>query len=114
MTFDMRLAYDREKALSRLGEKWNLFRHSRDVCELTPPGHDKAEGMRMTCRFLGASMADTVAFGDGANDVDMLRAAGLGVAMGGGAEEALRAADLVTAPLGEDGVGLALRRLGLI
>ncbi len=114
MTFDMRLSPDRERVLGALSAEWNLFRHNGDVCELVPPGHDKAAGLRRVCALLGADEADTVAFGDGTNDADMLRAAGSGVAMGGAAPEALSAADMVTGTPEEDGIGGALRRLGLI
>ena len=114
MTCDMRRSPDREEVLSRLSGEWNLFRHGRDVCEIVPAGHDKAAGMRLVCGLLGVSMRDTVAFGDGANDVDMLLGAGCGVAMAGGDPEALAAADAVAPPIGEGGVEEALGRLGLI
>ena len=114
MTCDMRLSPDREEVLGRLSGEWNLFRHGREVCEIVPAGHDKAAGMRLVCSLLGVPMEDTVAFGDGANDVDMLLGAGCGVCMGGGDAEALAAADMVAPPFGEGGVEAALRRLGLI
>ena len=113
MTCDMRLSPDREEVLSRLAGEWNLFRHGGDVCEIVPAGHDKAAGMRLVCSLLGIPMADTVAFGDGANDVDMLLGAGYGVCMGGGDAEALAAADMAAPPVDEGGVEEALRRLGL-
>ena len=114
VTCDTRDSPCREQVIARLSEEWNVFRHNEYVCELAPPGHDKAEGMRRVCRLLGASMADTVAFGDGANDAGMLRAAAVGVAMEGGAPEAAAAADVTAPPVGEDGVRRALARLGLI
>ncbi len=113
MTCDMRLSPDREEILSRLAGEWNLFRHGREVCEIVPAGHDKAAGMRLVCSLLEIPMADTVAFGDGANDVDMLLGAGLGVCMGGGDARALAAADMEAPPFDEGGVEEALRRLGL-
>ena len=113
MTCDMRLSPDREEVLRRLSGEWNLFRHGREVCEIVPAGHDKAAGMRRVCSLLGIPMEDTVAFGDGANDVDMLLCAGCGVCMGGGDKEALAAADMAAPPFGEGGVEEALRRLGL-
>jgi hydroxymethylpyrimidine pyrophosphatase-like HAD family hydrolase len=46
--------------------------------------------------------------GDGQNDVDMIRAAGLGVAMGDGHPELRAAADRVTGTLAEDGVAMLI------
>ena len=114
MTCDMAKAPDRDAALAEAAKRWNVFIHSRDVCELVPRGHDKGRGILLLCRELGWDAADTMAFGDGENDVDMLRTAGVGVAMGDGAAAAIRAADHVTASLAGHGVRAALERFGLL
>ena len=54
-----------------------------------------------------------MAVGDQDNDVEMLRFAGLGVAMGNAARVALDAADEVTASNDEDGVAIAVERYAL-
>jgi hypothetical protein len=59
---------------------------------------------------LGITAEDVVAFGDMPNDVPMLRWAGLGVAMGNAHQEAIDAADEVTAPNSEDGLARVLER----
>ena len=74
-------------------------------------GIDKATGMEEFMRSYGFSAAEVAAFGDGGNDVAMLRAAGVGVAMG---DEALNAADYVTASVDDDGIAKALAHLGVI
>ena len=56
------------------------------------------------------SPEQTMAFGDGENDVSMLRAAGLGVAMGNAPEEVLAAADAVTGTNVQDGAAQAIER----
>jgi hydroxymethylpyrimidine pyrophosphatase-like HAD family hydrolase len=53
----------------------------------------------------------TAAFGDGHNDIAMLRWAALGVAMGGAADDVRAAADEVTGSVAEDGVATVLDRL---
>ena len=63
------------------------------------------------CAVLGISTAETIAFGDAANDIPMLREAGIGVAMGNATEETKAAADLVTATNNCDGIAAALGKL---
>ena len=57
---------------------------------------------------------DTVAFGDGPNDLQMLEYAGTGVCLGDGSEEAKEKADYITNALADDGVLHAMEHLGLI
>ena len=82
--------------------------------EVTVLGVTKREGMKAVMDFYGLSREDTVAFGDGYNDIQMLSYAGTGVCMGDGAASAKEAADLVTDSLAEDGILQAMERLGLI
>ena len=77
-------------------------------------GIDKVTGMEEFMRSYGFSAAEVAAFGDGGNDVAMLRAAGVGVAMGNACDEALNAADYVTASVDDDGIAKALAHLGVI
>ena len=59
---------------------------------------------------LGFSRGQTMACGDASNDLAMLRAAGLGVAMGNATPEAVAAADVQTDTNNNDGVAKAIRR----
>ena len=111
---DLRHAVRPEEALRIIEEDFVAIRHNDLVIEFVPKGYSKATGIQDVCRLLGASPSDTVAFGDGANDVPMLEYAGIGVAMGDGNPLAHPAADYVTAPLWEDGIEKALRHLSLI
>jgi Cof subfamily protein (haloacid dehalogenase superfamily) len=74
----------------------------------------KSKGLRFLCDRWGIDPARILAFGDADNDIDMLRFAGLGVAVGGMTEEVRAAADVVAPPANEDGVasfiGELLRR----
>jgi hypothetical protein len=82
------------------------------IAELTvfSPDASKGAGLRWLAQRLGIPMAQTLAIGDGVNDVSMLRAAGLGIAMGNAAPEVQQAADAVTAANDEDGCALAIER----
>ena len=64
--------------------------------ELNSAAANKGGALAALCRHLGVAPEETVAFGDGTNDLSMLRAAGLGVAMGNAAPEVKAVADLVT------------------
>ena len=78
--------------------------------EINDSAATKGEGLRFLCRRLGVDIRDTMAFGDGSNDMTMIRAAGIGVAMAN-ADPALRAAaDFVTDTNDADGVAKAIAR----
>lgn len=72
--------------------------------EINHPDANKGAALAALAAHLGVPMAETMAFGDGSNDVSMLRAAGLGAAMENAGEPARRAADTVTASCDHDGV----------
>lgn len=74
----------------------------------------KARGLLRLCRHFGTDIKDTVAFGDSMNDYDIIRTAGIGVAMGNAMEELKEAADYVTDDLCKDGIRNACLHLGLI
>lgn len=78
--------------------------------DLSPVGVHKASGVAEVCERLGVAAADVLAIGDGRNDIELLRWAGRGVAMGQAVEEVRAAADDVTAPVDQDGAALELDR----
>lgn len=82
--------------------------------ELLIPGVDKGTAVEQVARTLGYSISDTIALGDGGNDMAMILAAGTSVAMGNGIEEIKQAADMVTDSVEDDGFAHAFSRLGLI
>ncbi|MBA3906104.1 MAG: HAD family hydrolase [Pseudonocardiales bacterium] len=86
------------------------FSHAGGLVEISAPGVTKATGLAEVAAVLGVPAVDIVAFGDMPNDLEMLRWAGHGVAMGN-AHPALReVADEVTATNAEDGLALVLER----
>ena len=62
----------------------------------------------------GIDREETMAFGDGENDMEMLRYVGIGVAMGNASDAVKAAADYVTDTVDDDGIEKALRHFGLI
>lgn len=74
----------------------------------------KAVGIQKLIEHLGISIEETVAFGDGLNDIEMLKAVGIGVAMRNGRKETIEAADLVTDTPEKDGILKGLQQLELL
>jgi Cof subfamily protein (haloacid dehalogenase superfamily) len=80
------------------------------LVEIVPLGISKATGVEEVAKPLGISRGEVLAFGDMPNDLPMLLWAGHGVAMGNAHPDVLAAADEVTAPNSDDGVGRVLER----
>jgi Cof subfamily protein (haloacid dehalogenase superfamily) len=72
---------------------------------------DKAAALRFLVERWGLSMDNVVAFGDDVNDVDMVAAAGYGVAVANAVAEVLAVADCITLSNDEDGVAAVVERL---
>lgn len=74
----------------------------------------KGRAIERFAAYFGWTLANCMAFGDGLNDLSMVKMAGTGVAMANAAPEVLAAADYVTLSNDEDGVAAALEHFGLI
>jgi len=79
--------------------------------ECSARGIDKGSGLLGLCEALGMEPADCIAVGDAENDLPMIRAAGLGVAMGNAKPEIQARADRVVADLDHGGCAEAIRLL---
>lgn len=66
-----------------------------DYFEVLPPGVSKETAMVELALHLSVDIEEVIAFGDNLNDLEMLRSAGMGVAMGNSHEAVLKAADVV-------------------
>lgn len=72
--------------------------------DIMPRGVSKAAGLDKVCFRLGVAAGDVLAAGDGHNDVEMLRWAGLGAAMGQAPDDVKAVADVVTGSVEDDGL----------
>lgn len=82
--------------------------------DVTARGNTKQKGIDQIIRHFGIRLEETMAFGDGGNDISMLRHAGIGVAMGNANDDVKAAADYVTTGVDEDGIANALKRFNII
>lgn len=82
--------------------------------DLNVRGVDKSLGIQQVMNYYGLTMAEAMAFGDGGNDLPMVRDAAVGVAMGNACDELKAVADYITSSVDEDGVSRALEHFGLI
>lgn len=82
--------------------------------ELYQRGISKADGVAVAIEHLGIARADSIAFGDGQNDVEMIAYAGLGVAIDGSSPELLALADRTAPPPSQEGIATAFADLGLL
>lgn len=74
----------------------------------------KATGIKLFLEHLGLEREDSIAIGDGPNDLQMMEYAGIGVAMGNAKAEVKALADMVTSDVTEDGIYHAFEKLGLL
>ena len=79
-----------------------------EFLELAAPGVTKAEGLAFAAELLGVDLSRIVAFGDGENDVELVRAVGYGVAVANAHERVLEAADFVCPRDRDEGVAQVL------
>lgn len=96
--------------LSRCGStRWNDY-----FMDVVPEGGSKRVGIDAMIAAYGIALDETMAFGDGQNDVEMLSHVAFGIAMGNAAPEVKAAAGYVTTGVDSEGVSRALKKFGLI
>lgn len=85
-------------------EKFHLVRSLPQIFEFLNKDCSKGQALTKLCDILKIDLKDIVAFGDAPNDVDMIKFAGTGVAMGNGYQEIKDIADYITDSNDNDGV----------
>lgn len=82
--------------------------------DLLKKENSKACGIQDVLAYFGIPIENAMAFGDGLNDLEMIKMVGYGVSMGNGEPELKALADFVTLPIEQDGILHALETLGVI
>ncbi len=82
--------------------------------DVNPGGISKQNGVQQFCDHFDIDISETMAFGDGGNDISMLKFVNIGVAMGNASDNVKAAADYVTDSVDDDGIQKALIHFGII
>lgn len=106
ITSDPAVSAEHERILNeRYGSKLSIYRSETCFIEAMPHGVDKAASLEKLFAAIGVDKKETVACGDGFNDISMIRFAGTGVCMQNGQQKAKEVADYVTERTNdEDGI----------
>ena len=103
-----------EKVLEEITDECVMTRWAIGGMDIIAKGGGKVTGIGKYLERQGISVEETIAFGDGENDIEMLEFAGIGVAMGNADEEVKAVADYVTTDIDDDGIANALKHFELI
>jgi len=102
-------SFMREIMPNSLSSRWTpLF------TDVNPEGVSKKEGVEFFCEYFNIDMSETMAFGDGGNDISMLKSVKIGVAMGNAGDNVKEIADFVTEDVDDHGIEKALIHFGLL
>lgn len=108
---DQKLALYR-KLEARFGDRYDVTYSADVLVEVSPAGDDKGGALKFLADRYKIPQARTVAVGDNLNDLSMIRAAGVGVAVGNATEELIKHADFVTVTNDEGAVAKVIETFG--
>ena len=112
--FCLYIREDEEAILADIADECVITRWHNYGIDLLAKGGGKMVGIQRYLDSIGIAREEIIAFGDGHNDAEMLRFAGIGVAMGNAEDATKEAADFVTADIDDDGIAKALKHYNLI
>ena len=103
-----------EKVVLGLSEMFKdelfIVKSMHHYCEVTHPEATKGKAIEFLCKYWNIDISETMAIGDNDNDIDMIKTAHIGVAMGNGTPNLKAAADFVTKSVEDDGVVYAIEK----
>jgi Cof subfamily protein (haloacid dehalogenase superfamily) len=108
------ITVEQEKIIMPLLPHCSAGRWFPTFVDVTAAGNGKERGMDEMIRHFGFDLEETMAFGDGGNDINMLRHAGTGIAMGNAGDAVKQAADYVTDSVDDNGIRNALQHFHII
>lgn len=107
-------AKDEELPEPSVFDQFQFIRWHPLAVDVLPAGGSKARGIEIVMNQLGVKGENVYAFGDGLNDLEMLRFVANSVAMGNASDVVKQAAKHVTKDVGEHGIAHGLELVGLL
>ena len=113
------VAYEEQPALyaelcRRLGDKYDVTCSAKVLVEVSPLGDNKGTAVKFLAEKFGIPIEKTVAAGDNLNDLSMIEAAGVGVAVGNATEALKNAADFVAVTNNEGAIAQIIEKFGYL
>ena len=105
---------EQKQTLKDLLDECNITSWNDMGIDIVPKGGGKVKGIEDYITRNNIDRSETMAFGDGENDMEMLSFAGIGVAMDNASDEVKAVADYVTDTVENDGIEKALIHFGLL
>lgn len=102
------------KQLSDLQEYGEITFWHKGACDVVPKGVSKSTGIDLICEKFNVDIKETLAIGDGENDIEMLKHCHIGIAMGNSLDIVKKVADYVTDDIDDDGLYKAFKHYRLI
>ena len=108
-----------KRPMEMLKDVFNFCIQETDACgivngEIISRAFNKGTAVIRLCEYLDIPVADTIAFGDSMNDLEMLQTAGLGICMANGSQALKKIARHICPSVKEDGLYKAFEKLSLI
>lgn len=106
--------HDITRAMNELDQKfydrYSVVRSSKIFLEFLNKTTHKGSALKALANYLDLDIQETMAIGDAGNDLEMIKTAGIGVAMENAFEEVKKVADFITTSNEQDGVANAIKR----
>lgn len=115
--YQLDIFMDKEQELSIMQDILTDCEASRwhpSFADVNIKNNNKGTGIDKFIERFGIKLHETMAFGDGGNDIQMLKHAGIGIAMGNAGDEVKEAADYVTTSVDDNGIVNALKHFGVL
>ena len=92
-------------------EEFEISSAEHHYCEINSKGISKGKAVEELVKELGIDIKEVICIGDGGNDIEMLKRAGMAVAMKNGMDEVKAMADYITEDNNNSGVAKAINKL---
>lgn len=103
-----------EDSLALILKNAEIGRWHPAFTDITSSGNTKQNGIAVIAKHFGFDISQTMAFGDGGNDIGMLKKAGIGVAMGQADKDVKSAANYITSSVDDKGIYNAMKHFEII